>query len=951
MNPNKTQLQSGDISIIGILLILPGFIIVFLFILFSVAIDRREVVEDAAAPAQEQLILSEQAALIATINAVPPRTPIPRDITSNSSQAVANAMGYSESMINNGQRDFLAVCSACHGTDARGISGVGKPLLNSEFVRSRSDQDLLNFIILGRQPWDPANTTGVAMPARGGQGMTDQTLINVIAYVRVLDGHSPDDTVVAVPSDGSAASSNTTTDQTDSPPIDDDHVSIVAIDLLSGGDETTDVVEADTGRDSATLYPALCEADEASQSMCNFLVEQISGGADQARIADLLTNGSSPFDTSIPAGIFIPQRGGQLALTDTEIQNLTSHLFSLAGIETDTDESTGDSEATDRDSLTLYPALCEADEVSQSMCDFLIEQITGGADQARITDLLTNGSSPFDTSIPADIFIPQRGGQLFLTDTEIQTVTVHLFGLAGVEIAADEVVSEPSSRDGATLYAALCEADDTSQMMCDYLLTLINDGTERDHIDDLLTNGSSPFDTSIPEGIFIPQRGGSLLFTNDEVQILVEHFFTLTGEEVGRLPQETSPAPNTTIQTVAYSEPDGPTLYADLCEYTTDYQVMCNYLVGLIADGASRDRIEYLLTNGGSTTDLTIPDDIFIPKRGGYLILSDAEIQLLAAYLFSLANVELPDTIATIPTGTLYSTDSPSGMSYVSQLQGSVISPPRELDDFALPSTTGQDFTLSDYGGKIIMVYFGYLTCPDVCPATLADMRRAYLEVGEPYQDVVVLFITLDPERDTLDHLASYVNAFHTDFIGLRPTSLEQLETLKSNFGVFSETREVESGAGYLIDHSATVFLIAPDGRIISQFPFGVSYREITNDLNVLLNYTLSPSEVGAELTEERVPVNDPAREFRIVIPEGTSSQIALGNDPDIIPLTINLTLGERDVLVLENHDNSDFLVGGVWVAPYETVRKQFYEAQTFVGLCTVTVGRDLVEIVVVEPD
>jgi hypothetical protein len=249
------------------------------------------------------------------------------------------------------------------------------------------------------------------------------------------------------------------------------------------------------------------------------------------------------------------------------------------------------------------------------------------------------------------------------------------------------------------------------------------------------------------------------------------------------------------------------------------------------------------------------------------------------------------------------------------------------------------------------MVYFGYLTCPDVCPATLADMRRAYLEIGEPYQDVTVLFITLDPDRDTLDHLGSYINAFHTDFIGLRPTSPEQLEALKANFGVFSETRDVESGAGYLIDHSATVFLIAPDGRIISQFPFGVSYREITNDLNVLMNYTLSSSEGHLGDSEARIPVDDPAREYRIIIPEGTSSQIALGNDPGIIPLTINLTIGERDVLVLENHDNSDFLVGGVWVAPYETVRKQFYEEQTFVGLCTVTVGRDLVEIVVVEPD
>ncbi|HLA44268.1 MAG TPA: hypothetical protein VJZ27_12570 [Aggregatilineales bacterium] len=76
-----------------------------------------------------------------------------------------------------------------------------------------------------------------------------------------------------------------------------------------------------------------------------------------------------------------------------------------------------------------------------------------------------------------------------------------------------------------------------------------------------------------------------------------------------------------------------------------------------------------------------------------------------------------------------------------------------------------------------------------------------------------------------------------------------------------------------------------------------------------------------------------------------------MGNDPGIIPLEINLTIGEQDILVLENHDNLDYLVGGIWVAPYETVSRQFYEPQTFVGLCTVTVGRDLVEIIVSEPE
>jgi protein SCO1/2 len=289
---------------------------------------------------------------------------------------------------------------------------------------------------------------------------------------------------------------------------------------------------------------------------------------------------------------------------------------------------------------------------------------------------------------------------------------------------------------------------------------------------------------------------------------------------------------------------------------------------------------------------------------------------------------------------------------YADQLMGSVISPPRPIDDFTMPATTGEDFVFSDQQGKILMVYFGYMTCPEVCPTTMADMLRAYREVGEPRENVRVLFITIDPERDTLDRMTAYVNAFHEDFIGLRPDSQEVLDAAMHNFGVIAQRREVDSALGYLWDHSATVFLVAPDGRLVSQLPYGVSYTEIANDLQVLLDNTLSSGIVTAPpLMGDADPDHDADREFRIVIPYGTAAQIRMGQDPGVIPLKINLTLGVQDILVLENHDDSDFLVGGIWVAPHETVSKQFYQVQSFVGLCTVTVGNDLVEIIVSEPE
>jgi protein SCO1/2 len=290
------------------------------------------------------------------------------------------------------------------------------------------------------------------------------------------------------------------------------------------------------------------------------------------------------------------------------------------------------------------------------------------------------------------------------------------------------------------------------------------------------------------------------------------------------------------------------------------------------------------------------------------------------------------------------------GLTYADDLLGSVISPPRELADFTLPSSDGAQYTLSEHAGKIQLVYFGYMTCPDVCPATLADLLRAYREVGEPAEQVEVLFITIDPERDSLERLETYTSAFHENFIGLRPSSEDQLNDLMQNFGVVAQRREVDSALVYLMDHSATVFMVSPDGRLLAQYPFGVPYTEIAHDVQVMMDYTSSDSETVLISRGSAPTVNDLDREYRIVIPDGTGAQIMMGEDPGIIPLKIELTIGERDVLVLENHDVSDFLVGGIWVAPYETVSKQFYEPQSFVGLCTVTVGRDLVEIIVSEP-
>ena len=138
--------------------------------------------------------------------------------------------------------------------------------------------------------------------------------------------------------------------------------------------------------------------------------------------------------------------------------------------------------------------------------------------------------------------------------------------------------------------------------------------------------------------------------------------------------------------------------------------------------------------------------------------------------------------------------------------------------------------------GEVILLFFGYRTCPDFCPTTLAELRRIYDELGEPADRMKVIFVTVDPERDTVEDMARYTGIFHEDFIGLRP-ELEDVEGLLDQFGVVAEKRFVGEGAlAYLIDHTATLFLINPQGQLEVQYLYGTNYRDIVHDVNLILD-------------------------------------------------------------------------------------------------------------------
>ncbi|MBI5300539.1 MAG: SCO family protein [Chloroflexi bacterium] len=168
---------------------------------------------------------------------------------------------------------------------------------------------------------------------------------------------------------------------------------------------------------------------------------------------------------------------------------------------------------------------------------------------------------------------------------------------------------------------------------------------------------------------------------------------------------------------------------------------------------------------------------------------------------------------------------------------GSVIEPPMRAADFTLTAHNGKPFRLSDLTGKVVVVYFGYTTCPDVCPTTLVELKRVRAQLKQHADRVQFIFITIDPERDTLERLRGYVPSFDPSFIGLTGTATELAPVWRA-FGVYRAKQPSESALGYLMDHSAQLYAIDGRGNLRVTFAFGETADNMTQDIKQLLAET-----------------------------------------------------------------------------------------------------------------
>lgn len=166
---------------------------------------------------------------------------------------------------------------------------------------------------------------------------------------------------------------------------------------------------------------------------------------------------------------------------------------------------------------------------------------------------------------------------------------------------------------------------------------------------------------------------------------------------------------------------------------------------------------------------------------------------------------------------------------------GTVIQSPQTANNFTLTGKDGRPISLADFRGQAVMLYFGYTFCPDVCPATMVELAKAKDALGDDSDKVQVIMISVDPERDTPEILNEYVTHFNPSFIGLTGTA-DEVASAATPFGIFYEKHEGSAASGYLIDHTASVIVVDPEGYIRLVYSFNTPGEDMAEDLKRLVN-------------------------------------------------------------------------------------------------------------------
>lgn len=168
-------------------------------------------------------------------------------------------------------------------------------------------------------------------------------------------------------------------------------------------------------------------------------------------------------------------------------------------------------------------------------------------------------------------------------------------------------------------------------------------------------------------------------------------------------------------------------------------------------------------------------------------------------------------------------------------LRSGTFDPPREAPAFILDGSNGKKLSLRDHLGKVVIVEFGYTYCQEVCPITLGHLTEAWRKLGSSARDVQLVYVTVDPARDSPERLREHLAAFNPSFLGATGTP-DELQAVQKAYGVVAKQVVSPNPAlGYAVDHSSSLYLVDRQGKLRGLVPFGTPVDDIVHDLAFLL--------------------------------------------------------------------------------------------------------------------
>ncbi len=164
---------------------------------------------------------------------------------------------------------------------------------------------------------------------------------------------------------------------------------------------------------------------------------------------------------------------------------------------------------------------------------------------------------------------------------------------------------------------------------------------------------------------------------------------------------------------------------------------------------------------------------------------------------------------------------------------GAVITPPKAMPNFTLQSASGP-VSLSQFKGKIVLLYFGYTFCPDLCPLTLGRLNQALASLGGRADEIQVIFVSVDWKRDTPEKVLKYARGFNPAFLGLTGTEA-QIDEVTKDFGVFYQLHPADEDGYYSVDHGSSVQVLNREQNLALLWPYDTLPEQIASDLQVVM--------------------------------------------------------------------------------------------------------------------